>query len=81
MVYSTALRMTTGDQSGPGRTANRMRIGLGKAYPRLGKLINIGGQQVIRSIAPCIERALIIGEKNDYVGLGPERAGRKASAK
>ena len=47
MVHTAALGMPPRHQSGTGRTANGVGISLGKAYPRSGKLVDIGSLQVI----------------------------------
>jgi hypothetical protein len=58
-----------------------MSISLGKTYSRLGKLVDGGSQEVIRSVASGIERTLIIGKENDHVGLGRESGGSQESPK
>ena len=49
-----------------------MGISLGKADPRLGQLVDVGGKQIIRTVAPGVEGSLIIGKENDHVGLSSQ---------
>jgi hypothetical protein len=72
MVYAATLGMPPRQESRTGWTANRMGISLSKTHSRLRKLVDSRSQQVIRSVAPGIKRALIIGKKNDHIRLSPK---------
>ena len=63
-----SLRMASREKRGSRRTTNRVSVGLGKANPMSCDSVHVRGMKIIRSVAPRIERPLIIRIKDHHVG-------------
>ena len=69
-MHSTSLGMTPREESSPGRTTDRVGIGLGEADPGFGELVDVRRHQVGGTVAIRIQGALVIGEEDHDVGTG-----------
>ena len=68
-IHSAALGVSAGQQGGSGRAAEGVGVSLGESCAGGGQLVEVGGDQVLGTVASGVERALVIGVENHNLGL------------
>ena len=68
-IHAAPLRMPPGHQSCPGWTTDSVSVGGCESHTVSGQTVDVSSVQIARPIAPGIDRALIVGEEDDDIGL------------